>query len=79
MLCQVAPWHVIYYHVMPCHGMPCHVRRWLPFWILLVAILDFAGSQVIKYNAVPPIRSDFPDHGPDTDFFEEIGPCLVEI
>ena len=29
--------------------------------------------------AVPPIRSVFPDYGPYTDFFEEIGPYLVRI
>ena len=29
--------------------------------------------------AVPPIRSVFPDYGPYTDFFEEIGPDLVCI
>ena len=29
--------------------------------------------------AVPPIRSDFPDLGPNPDFFEEIGPDLVRI
>ena len=27
-------------------------------------------------SSVPPIRSGFPDHGPDPDFFEEIGPDL---
>ena len=65
---------------MACHILSCNAMPWnaLPCQAM-VAILDFAGSQVIKYNAVPPIRSDFPDHGPDTDFFEEIGPCLVEI
>ena len=29
--------------------------------------------------AVPPIRSGFPDHGLDPDFFKEIGPDLVQI
>ena len=27
---------------------------------------------------VPPIRSDFPDHGPNPDFFVETGPDCVE-
>ena len=35
-------------------------------------------SQIVEkvHKAVPPIRSGFPDHGPDPDFFEEIGPDL---
>ena len=30
-------------------------------------------------SSVPPSRSVFPDYGPYTDFFEEIGPDLVRI
>ena len=33
------------------------------------------SENTILY-AVPPIRSNFSDHGPDPDFFEEIGPDL---
>ena len=28
---------------------------------------------------MPPIRSDFPDYGPDSDFFVETGPEMVRI
>ena len=28
---------------------------------------------------MPPIRSDFPDYGPNPDFFVEIGPERVRI
>ena len=28
---------------------------------------------------MPPIRSDFPDYGPDSDFFVETGPEVVRI
>ena len=34
---------------------------------------------LIDINAVPPIRSVFPDYGPFPDFFEDIGPYLVRI
>ena len=30
-------------------------------------------------NPVPPIRSGFPDFGPDPDFFEQTSPDLVRI
>ena len=30
-------------------------------------------------SAVPPIRSDFPDYGPNPDFFVETGPERVRI
>ena len=39
---------------------------------------DFKNLQRRGW-AVPPIRSVFPDYGPFTDFFEEIGPDLVCI
>ena len=28
---------------------------------------------------MPPIRSDFPDYGPNSDFFVETGPEMVRI
>ena len=37
------------------------------------------GTEPFEKFPVPPIRSSFPDHGPDPDFFEEIGPDLVRI
>ena len=45
-------------------------------------IMQVSTSRGGGYNrtfAVPPIRSDFPDHGPDPDFFEGIGLDLVTI
>ena len=39
------------------------------------AVLDI----LITLYTVPPIRSDFPDYGLIPDFFEEIGPILVQI
>ena len=37
------------------------------------------GGMAGEAEAVPPSRSVFPDYGPCTDFFEEIGPYLVRI
>ena len=37
------------------------------------------GLSISSWEAVPPIRSVFPDYGPFPDFFEEIGPDLVRI
>ena len=65
--------HVMSGRSMACHILSCNAMPWnvLPCQAM-VAILDFAGSQVIKYKAVSPIRSDFPDHGPDTDFLRKL-------
>ena len=46
----------------------------------MVAEAGFPKKQLWPgFKTVPPIRSGFPDHGPDPDFFEEIGPDLVQI
>ena len=36
-------------------------------------------AKMSKNENEPPIRYDFPDNGPNLDFFEEIGPDFVRI
>ena len=55
----------------------CSNQFGLPMYIMQVSTSRGGGYN--RTFAVPPIRSDFPDHGPDPDFFEGIGLDLVTI
>ena len=49
-------------------------------FVISISTNNFISSAEGLYDfsyPVPPIRSVFPDYGPYTDFFEEIGPYLV--